>query len=372
MDSCLYMQWRLYFRVMNVTKQGKLAGKKRLLVFNCHEAWVYQLSVLGYELDIIVGLKNQYKKSWDEQMRPIPPGSRLISLREALQSETTYYCIITHNITDLLDIKARNEPRLMVIHSTIEGRLLEEKSDIEPEKMKGTLHKYISLIGGYVVAVSELKGKSWGFTENVPESDKERLGYPADIVPFCADPDDYLPYSGHKACGLRICNFIESRKKILLWDFHKQSFDGLPVKLVGYNPNMSGVTAANNWDELKEILQSHRFYIHTAEPRFEDGYNMATIEAMAAGLPVLGNRHPCSPINHGVSGFLSDNPNQLRKYAQMLLEDRDLAIKMGREGQKTVCEHFSKERFKRGFLQSIETAHRKSKAGVANPGNYVC
>lgn len=332
--------------------------KKTLLVFNCHEAWVYQLGVLGYHLDIIVGLKGQYKNSWDEQIRPIPPKSRLISLREALQSKTTYYCIITHNIADLLEVKQRSEPRLMVIHSTLEGRRLEEKSDIEPEQMKEMLHKYLKLIGGHAMSVSALKGKSWGLIE--------------DIVPFCADPDDYPMFSGEKACGLRICNFIENRKRILLWDFHKKAFDGLPVKLVGYNPNMPGVTAAKSWDGLKKILQSHRFYIHTAEPILEDGYNMATIEAMAAGLPILGNKHPGSPIKHGVSGFLSDDPNQLHKYVQMLLKDKDLAIRMGREGQKTVSEHFSQAKFKRGFLQSIETARRKNKTRVVNPGNCAC
>ena len=48
---------------------------------------------------------------------------------------------------------------------------------------------------------------------------------------------------------------------------------------------MPGVEAAKNWDNLKETLQSHRFYIHTADPRYEDGFNMATLEAMAAGIP---------------------------------------------------------------------------------------
>lgn len=116
-------------------------------------------------------------------------------------------------------------------------------------------------------------------------------------------------------------------------------------------------------------MQSHRFYVHTADPTLEDGYNMATIEAMAAGMPVLGNKHPSSPIKHGVSGFLSDEPNELRKYAQMLLEDKDLAIRMGREGQKTVREQFCKERFKTSFLQSIETARQKSKSRVVEPIN---
>jgi len=320
-------------------------NNKTLLVFNCHEAWVYQLGVLGYSLDIIVGLKGTYMQAWDEQMRPVPPNSRLITLPEALRSQRRYYCIIAHNITDLLDVKFRPEPRLIVLHSTIEGRILEEKSKVEPERFRQMLQDYLELVGGHVVAVSMLKGKSWDFTE--------------DIVVAGIDPGDYLPYLAQKPCGLRICNFIESRKKILLWDFHKKAFDGIPVELIGHNPYMPGVNAAKNWDHLKKMLQMHRFYIHTADPGLEDGYNMASIEAMAAGIPILGNKHPTSPVEHGLSGFLSDDPDELRQYARMLLDDRDLAVRMGAEARKFVSEHFSTAKFKKAFLQSIETARHK-------------
>lgn len=326
-------------------KQERQPCRETLLVFNCHEPWVHQLGILGYNLDIIVGLKGRYKQTWDEQMRPLPAHSRLLTLSEALQSNTSYYCMITHNITDLLDIKSRPEPRLMVLHSTIEGRALEEESNVTPHKMKEMLHRYIEKVSVHVVAVSLLKGKSCGLTE--------------DIVPFAVDTGDYLPYSGHIAAGLRVCNFIESRKKILLWDFHQKALDGIPVRLVGHNPSIPGVTAADNWQHLKEMLQSHRFYVHTAAPKLEDGYNMASLEAMAAGLPVLGNQHPTSPIKHGVSGFLSDDPDELHKYARMLLEDRNLAALMGQEARKTAMERFSMSRFKKAFLQSIETARRK-------------
>jgi len=131
------------------------------------------------------------------------------------------------------------------------------------------------------------------------------------------------------------------------------------VRIVGHNPDLPGVSAARNWDHLKELLQSHRFYIHTADPQLEDGYNMATVEAMAAGMPVLGNTHPGSPVKHGVSGFLSDDAHELRKYAGILLDNRDLAAKMGQQAQKTAIERFSTARFKKGFLQSIETARRR-------------
>ncbi len=270
------------------------ATDKTLLVFNCHEPWIYQLGTLGYPLDIIVNLPGKYNRGWDERMRPVPAHARLITLPEALASPKSYYCIVTHNTTDLLDARSRPEPRLLVLHHTLEGRLQEEHATIDPQKMLDLLHTYVDLFGVHVVATSMFKGESWGFTD--------------DIVQFGIDVKDYPLCTGEQARGLRICNFISSRRQILLWDFHERAFAGLPVTLVGHNPDLPGVEAAQNWDHLKTILQSHRFYIHTADPRFEAGHNMATAEAMAAGLPVLGNCHPTSPIRHGITGFLSDDP----------------------------------------------------------------
>ena len=110
-------------------------SEKTLLVFNCHEAWVYQLASLGFKLDIITGLKGHYKQTWDYQMRPLPAKARLINLRQAQQSNTNYYCIICHNTTDLLDIKSRSEPKIIVLHSTIEGRIEEENAKVNCKKM---------------------------------------------------------------------------------------------------------------------------------------------------------------------------------------------------------------------------------------------
>jgi len=322
-----------------------MATDKTLLVFNCHEPWIYQLGTLGYRLDIVVNLRGKYNQGWDERMRPLPTHARLVTLPEALASPTDYYCIVTHNTTDLLDVRCRPEPRILVLHHTLEGRLQEERSTIDPQQMKDMLHTYLDLVGGHVVATSMFKGESWGFTD--------------DIVQFGIDVEDYPLCSGEQPRGLRICNFINSRRQILLWDFHEQAFAGLPVTLVGHNPDLPGVEAARDWDHLKAILQSHRFYIHTADPRFEAGHNMAMAEAMAAGLPVLGNCHPTSPIRHGITGFVSDDPEQLQRYARMLLEDRELALLMGRQARKTVAERFSLTRFKHAFLRSIEIARRK-------------
>ncbi len=335
----------------------RLSEDRTLLVFNCHEPWIHQLETLGYGLDIIIGLKGKYNSGWDHRMRPLPQNARLITLPEALASSKSYYCIIAHNTTDLLDIRTRPEPRILLLHHTLEGRVEEEGAKCDPITMKATLRRYVELVGCHVVATSAFKGESWGFTE--------------DIVHFGIDVDSYYPHDGSQASGVRICNFISSRRRILRWDLHEQAFAGLPVTLVGHNPDLPGVEAARDWDHLKCILQASRFYIHTVDPRLEAGHNMASAEAMAAGLPVIGNRHPTSPIRHGIDGFLSDDPAELRRYARILLKDKRLAHLMGQQARTTVAAQFSLKRFRASFLRSIDIARRKRQMLETAPGLSV-
>jgi glycosyltransferase involved in cell wall biosynthesis len=320
-------------------------GNDRLLVFDCHEAWVYQLRVLPHTMDVVVGLKGRHTDGWDEAMRPVPPNARIVRLADVIVSVPSYYCIVAHNLTDLLDAKPLLGPRLFVIHQTLESTMREQRSVTPPEELRRAVAQYIATIGGHVMAVSALKGRSWGFN--------------GDVVPFSADPADYPAYEGDVPRGLRIANDIRAKANTLMWDFHERAFAGIPITLLGRNHDMPGVKPARNWTELKEVLSHHRFFVHTASPELEDGYNMATLEAMAAGLPVLGNRHPTSPIEHGVSGFLSDDPAELRDCARRLLEDRALAFRMGQEAQKVLLKTFPVERFRAGLLASIKTARDK-------------
>lgn len=319
--------------------------EKRLLVFDCHEAWVYQLRALPQPMDVIVGLRGRPTAAWDEAMRPAPPNARIVRLEEVLAAPPAYYCIIAHNLTDLLDVKTLTGPRLFVIHETLHGIARDQHSTAPLDEVRQAVAQYVRLTGAHVMAVSRLKGSSWGFAENV--------------VPFSAEPSDYPAYQGDLACGLRVANNIRQKAQTLLWEFHERAFGAVPVTLVGRNDDLPGVKPARDWSDLKQILSRHRFFIHTAHPALEDGYNMATLEAMAAGLPVLGNRHPTSPIRHGVSGFLSDDPAELRACAERLLDDRELAARMGEEARKTVAEKFPVEKFRAGLLRSIEAARQK-------------
>ena len=281
--------------------------------------------------------------AWDTRIRPVPANARLLSLAEALEERLSYRCIIAHSMTDLLDIKTLSAPRILVLHNTLEGRIQGNDSP-SPQQVRAVLRQYLQQTGGHAVAISAMKGRSWGFSE--------------DIVPCGVDPEAYPAWSGEVASGIRVANQIQQKRQILDWTLHQAAFQNVPVRIVGHNPEMPGVWPSESWDHLKSLLQSHRFFIHTADPQLEDGYNMAMLEAMAAGLPVLGNRHPSSPIVSGVNGFLSDDPAELGQWADRLLQERALAQKLGEAARQTVMEKFSLRLFASRLQKSIRTAQR--------------
>lgn len=324
--------------------------KGRILVFNCHEGWVHQLTALGVPLDVVDHLPGRSTKAWDERMRPFPARARRLTLAQANQGRGEYDLVVAHNLSDLMDAKRIPGPRILVLHTTLEYRLGQEGADTLPPGYLDALERYLDHTGGHLVAVSERKGSSWGFAQ------------PFDIVGFLADPADYLPHRGDVASGLRVSNHVLARREALRMDLHDAAFTDVPVRIVGNNPGLPGAEPSRSWDDLKRLFAAHRFYVHTAEPSLEEGHNMSTAEAMAAGLPVLGNRHPTSPVEHGVHGFLSDDPAELRAAARLLLEDPARAQAMGEAARKLADARFGRARFVRDFGRAWEKAAARWRA----------
>ena len=91
-------------------------------------------------------------------------------------------------------------------------------------------------------------------------------------------------------------------------------------------------------DDLAALVRSALFTVSPAE--WYENYSMTVIESLACGTPVIGANIGGIPeqVRDGWNGFLFEpgNATELAARMQSLLDDRELAIQMGRNGRAQV------------------------------------
>lgn len=96
-----------------------------------------------------------------------------------------------------------------------------------------------------------------------------------------------------------------------------------------------------------DIAKIIAIYDVFALPSLNEGMGRVLVEAMALGKPIVASDVGGIPdlVTHGENGFLVSprEPEQLAKYIQILLEDRDRREKMGQAGREIV-RNFSNEK----------------------------
>lgn len=323
----------------------------RLLTFNCHEAYVHLLGKLGLDLDIVDALPGRYTPRWDLRMRPVPARGRLISLGD-VQPGSNYDAAIAHNLTDLLALRYLDVPKILVLHVSLAARVAEEPNAPDPSAMQARLKAYLEHSGASAVAVSRAKASSWGLT--------------CPIIRPSADPEEYAGFAGDLPVALRVVNQALVRQKRFGWDDHRAIVEGLPLRLVGHNPELDNSKPAGSWQELLAFYREHRAYVHTAGVGLEDGYNLGLVEAMMTGMPIVSTLAAESPVVDGHNGFVGRDPKRLNACLGALLRDPAQARELGARARETAHREFSTTAFVGGWHQAIERARRQW-SGRASP-----
>lgn len=116
-------------------------------------------------------------------------------------------------------------------------------------------------------------------------------------------------------------------------------------------------------EQFSEYLTVARAYVQhslTALDGDMEGTPVAILEASAAGVPVISTRHAGIPdvVIDGKTGFLVDEHDVMgmSKYMMDVLEDKDLARKIGASGRTFVMENFSREAHLGVITQAIRDA----------------
>ncbi|MBM4363436.1 MAG: glycosyltransferase family 4 protein [Deltaproteobacteria bacterium] len=327
------------------------ARRGRILTFNCHEPYIHLLAKVGLGLDVVDGLPGRATRRWDTRQRPVPEGARLVRLEEA-RARGPYEAIIAHNVADLIDARSIDAPKVLMLHVSLTARTLEEPGAPPAANMRRELSSYLAAIGGVAVAVSAMKRDSWGL--------------PARVIRPAVDPDEWGGHRGDRPALLRVANDVLRRPARFDWPRHLEIVGGLPWELVGHNPGVPGAAPAASWDDLRERYRSARAYVHSSGEGLDDGYNLAVLEAMATGMPVVTTAGHESPVEDGVSGFCSDSTATLRDGAARLLADPALARTLGDQARQRVADLFPVAAFREGWLETIAEAKARHAAAHAD------
>ncbi len=182
-----------------------------------------------------------------------------------------------------------------------------------------------------VVYISNLKREDWGI--------------PGDVIRSAVDPSCYGGYRGDIPGILQVCNHVVERGAMLGWETYQTVCRDTANLVLGDNCGLAGGREAYDWQDLKEQYRSYRVYLYTAIHPYEDGYNLALLEAMATGMPVATIKHPTSPIEDWVDGVVGSTANELREKVISLLSSPNDACRLGRAGREKVEREFPLSKF---------------------------
>jgi glycosyltransferase involved in cell wall biosynthesis/predicted TPR repeat methyltransferase len=313
------------------------------------------MAKIGVSLTVGLYDKPRFARPWHSQYRPVPPAIDLVdepTWRAGLKSGA-YDVVVAHNELNALDLLDCGLPCILICHNR--RSYLETTVDRDLEKGKAQYKKVLERIQDQFSFVF------------ISESKRDDYGLPGAVIPPGIDVSEYGGYTGDIAEVLRVGNSMRARDLMFDVDFQERVCEGIPNRVVGFDPEIPGAKPSDSFDDLLDTYRRLRCLLHVTREDFEDGYNLAMLEAMACGMPVVSLANRMSPLTHGVDGFVSHDADELRACVNRLLDDRDLAHEIGRKGRETVERKFPIGDFVARWRETLEkAADRKAFVSVAS------
>lgn len=286
-------------------------------------------------------------RKWDLRARALSQNMRITPLEKSRQKleDGCYDLVLCHNFKDMKEVTPFPVPIILVFHNKLSTELALGDNSVEREKYLADVAPLANR-AETMVFVSQSKQDDWGFGEGLV------------IVPGI-DPKDFMGYRGDIKKILRVGNRMKERDIMMGHTLQEKICDSFDSALLGINPSSGASRPAESWEELKSSFAGHRLYLNCTLHPFEDGYNLAMLEAMATGSPVVSWDHPDSPITNELDGFLSSDIGQIRRYITRLLGDINLARETGARGRETILEMFDIGRFKASWANAFDAAVKR-------------
>lgn len=187
-------------------------------------------------------------------------------------------------------------------------------------------------------------------------------------IRFYKDPKEFSGYSGDQPYIMTVNQSLPERRDACNYNLYQAITRDLPRRLYGPGNDKvgHGVMGKVSYDEMKMAMRNNRAYLYLGT--HPASYTLNFIEAMMTGIPMVcpGKKYGDAwyfpghalyeipnIIQHGINGFVSDDPKELIDTMKQLLADQPKARAIGAAGRETAIRLFGKDTIKAQWAQFI-------------------
>ena len=295
----------------------------RIFTWHIHGSYLYYLSLGNFTIYIPV---NEFKnEGYYGRGETFPFGSNVIEVPVDKVKELEFDCILFQTNQnylidqyEILSSQQRSLPKIYLEH--------------DPPKDHPVSSRHIVRgLDTVLVHVTHFNNLMWDHND-----------IPVRVIEHGVTVPD-VPYTGDFEKGIVVINNLPTRGRLLGLDLFLEVRKQIPLDLVGMGTGDLGLGEVLH-PHLPQFISRYRFFFN---PIRYTSLGLAICEAMMQGLPVVGlaTTELSTVIDNNVSGFIHTDPRYLIGKMQLMLNNHELAKKIGDEGKKTAMERFNIKRF---------------------------
>ena len=300
-----------------------------ILSFPTHERYQTNLAETGHNFYL---WQSEGIKPWVDSYAPVPKNTVLLNPNKGssqIPEHIEIDLVLSQNKFGQFSIAEQICQQLNIPMISIEHTLPMESWPIQQ------LESLYRMRGDKNIFISEYSRGMWGWSENE-----------ADIIHHGVDTNLFCPSGEKEDSVLSVVNDWINRDWCCgyrLWEQitgHPNS--QLPLRVIGDTPGLS--ESAKSTEELVREYQKSMVFLNTS---LISPVPTSLLEAMSCGCAVVTTGTCMIPeiIKNGENGFMSNSPEELRRYVDNLLKDKKMAKEIGENARQTILENFGMEKF---------------------------
>ncbi|MGH9158542.1 MAG: glycosyltransferase [Vicinamibacteraceae bacterium] len=304
----------------------------RILTWHVHGSYLYYLAHTGCEIIVPVepGRRSGYTglpagRAWPQNLREVPSTEvRRLSFDCILFQHKQHYLTDQYH---LLSADQRRLPRIFLEHDPPREHPTDTRHVVDDPDV-------------LLVHVSHFNDLMWDSGRTPTRVIEHGVTVPA------------VSYRGELPRGVIAVNGMPHRGRRVGRDLVDRLRRIVPLDLVGMESEAVGGLGEVPPPALPAFLARYRFFFN---PTRYTSLNLAVCEAMAIGMPVvaLATTEMVTVIEHGVSGFVSTNVDELVRAMELLIRWPDEARRIGAVALARARARFSIERFAREWVETF-------------------